>query len=59
MYKCCKLGFCPDHNSQGVLLTDLDGTRFSMYVAVSKAYPQIDIDNPEKLNIDLIISKII
>ena len=55
--KCCRLGFRPDHNSQGVLGTNLDGKRFSMYITVSKAYPQKDIGNPEKLIIDLIISK--
>ena len=55
--KCCRLGFRPDHNSRGVLDIDLDGTRFSMYIAVSKAYPQKDIGDLEKLIIDLIISK--
>jgi hypothetical protein len=35
-----KQGFRPIHNSIGILETYLDGTKFSKYVVVSKAYPQ-------------------
>ena len=42
-----KLGLRPDHNSVGVFGTDLDGTKFKMYIAVSKAYPQNEIDKDE------------
>ena len=42
-----KLGLRPFHNSVGVLETDLEGTKFNKYVAVSKAYPQNDIGRDE------------
>jgi hypothetical protein len=34
------LGFLPNHNLMGILKTDLDGTKLSKYVVVSKAYSQ-------------------
>ena len=40
-------GLTPFHNSVGVFETDLDGTKFSMYAAVSKAYPHNDSSNDE------------
>ena len=42
-----KLGLHPFHNSVGVFETDLNGTKFSMYATVSKAYPQNDSGNDE------------
>ncbi|CAA0811837.1 Unknown protein, partial [Striga hermonthica] len=38
--RCLRLGLCLDHNSNGVDGTDLEGTLFKMYTAVSRAYPQ-------------------
>ena len=42
-----KLGLRPDHNYVGVFRTDLDGTKFKRYIAVSKAYPQNEIGKDE------------
>ena len=42
-----KLGLRPFHNYVGVFETYLDGTRFRLYAAVSKAYPQNDSGNDE------------
>ena len=53
---CCKLSLQPLHISLGVKGTNLEDTRLGIYAATSKAYLQKDIENDEKLIIDLIMS---
>ena len=50
------LGFFPNHNSYGVVSTDLDGALFKVNVAVSIAYPQNDSGRSVRDIIDLPLS---
>ena len=47
MQKWCKLGLHPTHNTKSVLGTNFEGTIFSRYAVVCKAYPLNEMGNNE------------